>query len=89
MSKESDKTKLYSRRNKETNMGVCVCLRNKALKGTPKKDVVSLCIGKCGKKGIPKNQIVMTADEASELGVALIGTRWLELKRSHDLGDKT
>ena len=88
MSKESDRIKLYYTRNEETNMGVCVCLRDKALKGTPKDDLVGLCIGKCGKNGNPKNQIVMTADEACMLGEALIGARWLKIKRSHDIGDK-
>lgn len=87
MSKESDRLKIYYTRNEETNMGVCVCLRDKAPKNVPKNDIVGLCIGKCKKNGNPENKILMTADEAACLGEALIGARWLDIKKRHENAD--
>lgn len=84
MSKESQKKKLYYARNEDTNMGVCVCLRDKPLEGKPKDDLVGLCFGKCDKDGLPKNQFMMTPNEAACLGEALIGARWLYIDREHE-----
>ena len=81
---ESDRVKIYSARNPDTNMGVCVCLREKAWEGEPKDDVVGLCFGKCNEKGRPKHQFAMTPDEATCLGEALIGARWFYIKREHE-----
>ena len=81
---ESDRVKIYYAKNDKTNMGVCVCLRDKPLEGKPKDDVVGLCFGKCNKKGIPKNLFMMTPNEATCLGEALIGARWFYIKREHE-----
>jgi len=82
MGEESDRLKIYNAKNKETNLGVCVCLRDEAPKGKPKDDVVTICFGKLNKKGIPKNQFLMTPDEATCLGEALIGARWFYIKKT-------
>ena len=53
------------------------------MEGTPKDDVVSLCFGKCDKKGHPKHMFMMTPSEAACLGEALIGARWFYIQREN------
>jgi hypothetical protein len=62
-------------------MGLNVCLLSEPKKGCPEKDLVCFCFGKLKKNGLPKHRYLMTPDEASNLGEALIGARWLYMER--------
>ena len=88
MTKKDDRTKLTYIKNKKNNCGICVCLRDKAPKGTPENDIVSICTGEYDKHG-PKHQMLLSVEEAKQIGEALISVGYIKECKKTFSGEKT